>query len=140
MKTERLKHYRNFFSRQFTHCQNLNLLVDELISVYSDINELLPLKYSRKSASLLCHFSIFRLLNKFRFLLNPRQVFNLAEGGPLAGYEHPSCHVCEFSFAKAFDVQISKLQSLLSSFSSLICTAFYCLIRRKYNVNCVLFQ
>jgi len=26
-----------------------------------------------------------RLLNKFRFLLNPRQVFNLAEGGPLAG-------------------------------------------------------
>ncbi|XP_065052718.1 diacylglycerol kinase beta-like isoform X2 [Rhopilema esculentum] len=26
-----------------------------------------------------------RLLNKFRYLLNPRQVFNLAEGGPLAG-------------------------------------------------------
>eukprot|EP00794_Sanderia_malayensis_P003620 gene3620-4131_t len=26
-----------------------------------------------------------RLLNKFRYLLNPRQVFNLAEGGPLVG-------------------------------------------------------
>ncbi len=42
-----------------------------------------------------------RVMRKFRYILNPRQVFDLAEGGPANGYD--IYHALEYVDATSYD-------------------------------------